>query len=60
VFLRNGEVRAADHLVVHDAYLAKVKSKDQVKEAWDYEQIVSTIPAAEAFPAPSSACKMSG
>jgi len=60
VFLRNGEVRAADHLVVHDAYLAKVKSKDQVKEAWDYEQIVSTIPAAEAFPAASSACKMSG
>ncbi|MGI8717939.1 MAG: ABC transporter substrate-binding protein [Lapillicoccus sp.] len=60
VFLRNGEVRAADHLVVHDAYLAKVKSKDQVKEAWDYEQIVSTIPAAEAFPAPSSACRMGG
>jgi len=60
VFLRNGEVRAADHLVVHDAYLAKVNSKDQVKEAWDYEQIVSTIPAAEAFPAPSSACKMGG
>ena len=29
VFLRNGEVRAADHRVIHDAYLAKVKSKDR-------------------------------
>ena len=25
VFLRNGEIRAADHRVIHDAYLAKVK-----------------------------------
>ena len=49
MFLRNGEVRAEDHRVVHDAYLAKVKTKDQVKEPWDYEEIVKTIPAAEAF-----------
>ena len=49
VFLRNGEIRAADHRVIHDVYLAKVKSKDQVKEEWDYEEIVKTIPAAEAF-----------
>ena len=49
VFLRNGEIRAADHRVLHDAYLAKVKTKDQVKEDWDYEEIVTTIPAAEAF-----------
>ena len=32
VFLRNGEVRAADHRVIHDVYLAKVKTQDQVKE----------------------------
>ena len=51
VFLRNGEVRAADHNVTHDVYLAKVKTKDQVKEEWDYEDIVKTIPAAEAYPA---------
>ena len=49
MFLRNGEVRAADHHVIHDVYLAKVKNKDQVKEDWDYEEIVKTIPAAEAF-----------
>jgi len=57
VFLRNGEVRS-DHRVVHDVYLAKVKTKDQVKEAWDYEQIVQTIPAADAFEPISADCKM--
>jgi branched-chain amino acid transport system substrate-binding protein len=50
VFLRNGEIRAKDHLVVHDAYLARVKKPSQVKEDWDYEDIVQTIPAAKAFP----------
>ena len=59
VFLRNGEVRAADHNVVHDAYLAKVKTKDQVKEAWDYEEITKTVPAAEAYAAPDGSCKLS-
>ena len=59
VFLRNGEVRAADHNVTHDVYLAKVKSKDQVKEEWDYEEIVKTIPASTAYAAPSGECSMS-
>ena len=58
VFLRNGEVRAADHNVTHDVYLAKVKSKDQVKEDWDLEEIVKTIPAATAYAAPTGTCKM--
>ena len=50
VFLRNGQVRAEDHLVIHDVYLARVKKPAEVKEAWDYEEIVTTIPAAKAFP----------
>ncbi len=58
IFLRNGEVRAADHRVLHDAYLVKVKSKDQVKEEWDYEEVVSTIPAQQAFGPVSPDCKM--
>ena len=59
-FLRNGEVRAEDHSVVHDAYLAKVKEPGDVKEDWDYEEIVKTIPAEEAFmPASESSCNMS-
>jgi branched-chain amino acid transport system substrate-binding protein len=59
VFLRNGEVRAEDHRVIHDVYLAKVKSADQVSEDWDYEEIVNTIPAADAFrPVEESGCSM--
>jgi len=57
IFLRNGEVRA-DHRVVHDVYLAKVKTKAEVKEPWDYEQIVQTIPAADAFEPLSTECHL--
>jgi branched-chain amino acid transport system substrate-binding protein len=60
VFLRNGEVRAEDHNVIHDAYLAKVKEPEDVTEEWDYEDIIATIPADEAFmPASESGCSMS-
>ena len=59
VFLRNGEIRAGDHRVIHDAYLAKVKSPDEVTEDWDYEDIVTTIPAEDAFmPEEDSGCSM--
>ena len=58
LFLRNGEVRAADHNVIHDVYQVKVKSKDQVKEDWDYEEVVKTIPAADAYAPVSDECKM--
>jgi branched-chain amino acid transport system substrate-binding protein len=58
-FLRNGEIRAKDHRVIHDVYLAKVKAADQVKGEWDYEDIVKTIPAADAFkPESESTCSM--
>jgi branched-chain amino acid transport system substrate-binding protein len=56
VFLRNGEIRKADHAVTHDVYLAKVKSS--APEEWDYEDIVKTIPAAEAFGEANPACSM--
>ena len=58
IFLRNGTVRAADHRVLHDAYLAKVKTKAQVKEDYDYEEILNTIPAEKAFGPVSADCKM--
>ena len=57
LFLRNGEVRKADHNVIHDVYLAKVKSS--APEEWDYEDIVKTIPAADAYGEANPACKMS-
>ena len=49
VFARNATVRAGDHRVIHDVYLAEVKPKAEVTTAWDYEKILRTIPAAEAF-----------
>lgn len=58
VFLHNGTVRAADHRVLHDAYLAKVKTQAEVKEDWDYETILSTIPADKAFGPVSADCTM--
>jgi branched-chain amino acid transport system substrate-binding protein len=58
-FLRNGKIRAEDHRVVHDAYLAQVKPSSEVKEDWDYVKILKTIPAAEAFRAPSPDCHLS-
>ncbi|MEW2375245.1 ABC transporter substrate-binding protein [Micromonospora sp. NPDC047812] len=58
VFLRNGKIRAEDHRVVHDAYLAQVKPQSEVTEPWDYVKVLKTIPAAEAFAAPSSECKL--
>ena len=57
-FLRNGTFRAVDHRVIHDAYLAQVKPGTEVKEPWDYEKILKTIPAADAFRAPSADCKL--
>jgi branched-chain amino acid transport system substrate-binding protein len=49
VFARNGKIRAEDHRMVHDAYLAEVKPASESSGDWDYENIVRTIPADEAF-----------
>lgn len=59
VFLKNGTIRAEDHRVIHDVYLAKVKAPEDVEEDWDYEEIVSTIPAEDAFmPLEESTCSL--
>jgi hypothetical protein len=58
-FAHNGEVRAADHRLAHDAYLVKVKDPASGTEAADFTELVKTIPAAEAFAPPSAECRMS-
>jgi branched-chain amino acid transport system substrate-binding protein len=58
VFTSTGTIRAEDHLLVHDAYIAQVKKSSEVKEPWDYEKIVKTIPAAEAFQQPDASCNL--
>src|SRR6201996_9090094 len=57
IFAHNGEFRASDHMVVHDLYIAKVRSPSQVSEPHDWFEILTTIPAATAFPA-TTECKM--
>lgn len=48
-FIRNGRIRPEDHAVVHDAYLAQVKLRSEMKEDGDFSKLVSTIPADQAF-----------
>ena len=52
-FATNGVIRA-DGLMVHDMYIAEVKSPEQSKKQWDYYTIKQTIPAQDAY-APLSA-----
>lgn len=59
MFAHNGKVRAADHRVVHDAYLAKVKSPEKASEPEDFTELVDTIPADKAFKSePAPECRM--
>jgi branched-chain amino acid transport system substrate-binding protein len=58
-FIHNGQVRAEDHWVMHDAFLAQVKPKAESKEAFDYSTILNTIPADKASrPLADGGCKM--
>ncbi|MGH8891689.1 MAG: ABC transporter substrate-binding protein [Actinomycetes bacterium] len=58
-FARNGEIRAENHRVVHDAYLVKVKEPGDVAEDFDFVDLVETIPAEEAFKSVAeSGCEM--
>jgi branched-chain amino acid transport system substrate-binding protein len=57
-FAHNGTIRAADHLLLHDVSLAQVKPSSEVKEAWDYEKILKTVPADQAFQPADPGCKL--
>jgi len=48
VFTPEGHVRP-DGKMVFDRFLMRVKSPEQSKGPWDYLEVVSTIPASEAF-----------
>ncbi|MET7381692.1 ABC transporter substrate-binding protein [Streptomyces sp. NPDC005526] len=58
-FARNGTVRAADHRLVHDAYLVEVKDPAKAEEKGDYTKFIEQIPADEAFDSASPLCHMS-
>jgi branched-chain amino acid transport system substrate-binding protein len=53
-----GSIRA-DGRKIHPAYLFEVKKPQDSKYPWDYYNLVSTIPADEAFiPLDKSACPL--
>ncbi len=57
-FAKNGRIRE-DGRMVHDMYLAQVKTPAESKSPWDYYHIRQTIPAEEAFqPLAQSKCPL--
>jgi branched-chain amino acid transport system substrate-binding protein len=57
-FAKNGTIRD-DGRMVHDMYLARVKSPDESTGEWDYYEILRTIPADQAFlPLEESTCSL--
>ena len=56
-FARHGRLRE-DGLMVHDLYLAQVKTPQESKAPWDYYKILATIPGGKAFPPPDPACSL--
>jgi branched-chain amino acid transport system substrate-binding protein len=58
IFTDNGKIRE-DNVMLHDMYLAKVKSPAESREPWDYYEILRTIPADELFwPLSASKCSL--
>ena len=58
MFAKNGKVRA-DGRMVHDMYLAQVKTPAESKGEWDYYKIIRTIPGDEAYmPLEKSTCPL--
>ncbi|GAA0586002.1 ABC transporter substrate-binding protein [Halomonas salifodinae] len=57
-FARNGHIRA-DGRMVHDMYLAQVKTPEQSEGEWDLYHILATIPANQAYrPLAESQCDL--
>jgi branched-chain amino acid transport system substrate-binding protein len=57
-FAKDGRVRE-DGRMVHDMYLAQVKTPEESKGRWDYLKILRTIPADQAFlPIEESTCPL--
>ena len=58
MFATNGRIRE-DGRMIHDMYLAQVKTTAESKTPWDYFKIKAVIPAAEAFqPLSKSTCPL--
>ena len=47
-FVQNAAIRP-DGLLLHDMYIAQVKTPAESKRPWDYYKIIKTIPGEDAF-----------
>jgi branched-chain amino acid transport system substrate-binding protein len=56
-FSRHGTLRE-DGLMVHDLYLAQVKTPEESTAPWDYYKVLTTIPGDQAFQPPDPACPL--
>ncbi|MOA58195.1 hypothetical protein D3C78_1825420 [compost metagenome] len=58
MFAKGGKIRE-DGRMVHDMYLAQVKTPAESKGEWDLYKILSTIPGDQAFrPLAESQCRL--
>jgi len=58
VYTQGGHIRP-DGLMVHDMYLAQVKTPAESHSPWDYYKIIATVPGEQAFgPLSASACPL--
>jgi len=49
VFARHAYIRAQDHLLIHDMYVATIKPASQVTTPYDFLTIVKTVPGEQSY-----------
>jgi branched-chain amino acid transport system substrate-binding protein len=49
VFARHAYIRAQDHLLIHDMYVAKIKTAAQVTQPYDFLTIAKTVPGDQSY-----------
>jgi len=58
-FANPGYIRPEDHMRVGKAYILRAKKPSDIKEPWDYFQVVGVVPAEQAYMSPKdTGCKM--
>ena len=60
IFLANpGKIRPEDHMEVGNAYILRAKKPSEIKEDWDFFEVVGVIPPDKAYQDPKdTGCTM--
>ena len=59
VFARHATIRGQDHLLLHDMYVAKIKSAAETKEPYDFLTIAKTVSGEQSYrPASQVTCHL--